>query len=289
MKVIEQRLPKDFDKSFIVFREVGKFFPCPWHFHPEYEIVLVTKSHGRRMVGDHIGYFEEGDIVIMGPYLPHVWVNDAIYIAGQADYLAEAIVVQFERNFVGNKFFELPELEEFRNVLNLSERGIVLRGKAKKRVAEIMKSMPSMNGLQRFSALFSIFDVLTNNTDFDLLTNPGFVQNFQFNSSDRFKKISEYIMMNFYEEIQLRDMATVANMSVTAFCNFFKAQYRMTFVEYLNNIRVGHACKLLAKKENNIFEIAYRCGYQNIANFNRQFKKLKKMTPREYRNTLEHY
>jgi AraC-like DNA-binding protein len=96
-------------------------------------------------------------------------------------------------------------------------------------------------------------------------------------------------MMNYYEEIQLQDIAAVANMAVTTFCNFFKTHYRMTFVEYLNMIRVGHACKLLAKKDNNIVEIAYQCGYQNLANFNRQFKKLKKMTPREYRNTLDNY
>jgi AraC-like DNA-binding protein len=289
MKIIEQRLPKDFDKSFIVFEEIGQFFPCPWHYHPEYEIVLVTKSHGRRMVGDHIGYFEEGDIVFMGSYLPHVWVNDPVYINGTADYPAEAIVVQFERNFLGEKFMDLPELSELKHLLYLSERGMVIKGKARDTIFSIMKNMPCMNGLQRLSALFSIFDILVRNKEFDLLTNPGFVQNFEFKSSEKFKKVTEYIMMNFDEEIQLQDIAGIANMAVTTFCNFFKTQFRMTFIEYLNVIRVGHACKLLAQKENTIVDIAYRCGYQNIANFNRQFKKLKKMTPREYRNTLDDY
>jgi AraC-like DNA-binding protein len=289
VKVIEQRLPKDFDKSFIVFEEVGQFFPCPWHFHPEYEIVLVTKSFGRRMVGDHIGYFEEGDIVFMGPYLPHVWVNDPLYASGQADHLAEAIVVQFEKNFLGEKFMELPEVSELNHLLYLSERGLVIKGKAREKVSSLMKTMPGLNGLQRLSILFSIFDVLNRNKEYELLTNPGFVQNFEFKSSEKFKKVTEYIMMNFDEEIQLHDIATIANMAVTTFCNFFKTQFRMTFIEYLNVIRVGHACKLLAQKENTIVDIAYRCGYQNIANFNRQFKKLKNMTPREYRNTLEDY
>jgi AraC-like DNA-binding protein len=241
------------------------------------------------MVGDHIGYFDEGDIVFMGPFLPHVWVNDPIYLSGKADHSAEAIVVQLERNSFGDKFFELPELSELRQVMNLSERGMVIKGKARENVGEIMKAMPAMSGLQRFSALFSIFDILIKNADFELLTNPSFVENFQFSSSDRFRKINEYIMMNYYEEIQLQDIAEVANMAVTTFCNFFKTHYRMTFIEYLNMIRVGHACKLLAKKENNIVEIAYQCGYQNLANFNRQFKKLKKMTPREFRNTLDNY
>jgi AraC-like DNA-binding protein len=241
------------------------------------------------MVGDHIGYFDEGDIVFMGPFLPHVWVNDPIYLSGKAGHSAEAIVVQLERNSLGDKFFELPELSELRHVMDLSERGMVIKGKARENVSDIMKAMPAMSGLQRFSALFSIFDILTKNADFELLANPSFVENFQFSSSDRFRKIGEYIMMNYYEEIQLQDIAEVANMAVTTFCNFFKTHYRMTFIEYLNMIRVGHACKLLAKKENNIVEIAYQCGYQNLANFNRQFKKLKKMTPREFRNTLDNY
>src|SRR5690606_32431528 len=96
MKSIEVRLPKDFDKSFVVFKEQGQYFPCPWHYHPEYELVLVLKSTGRRMVGDHIGYFEEGDLVCMGPYLPHVWVNDPIYLTGEAPTAAEAIVIHFK-------------------------------------------------------------------------------------------------------------------------------------------------------------------------------------------------
>ncbi len=101
MKSVERRLPQEFDKSFIVFNESGTCFPYPWHYHPEYELVLIRKSTGRRMVGDHIGYFDEGDLVFMGPMLPHVWVNDPVFVNGEAGYLADAIVIQFVSDFLG--------------------------------------------------------------------------------------------------------------------------------------------------------------------------------------------
>ena len=117
MKPVVVRLPRDFDKSFTLFREIGTFFPCPWHFHPEYELVLVLKSTGRRMVGDNIGYFQEGDLVCMGPFLPHVWVNDSIFINGQANFLAEAIVIHFTEDFLGEGFLKIPETDSFKNFL----------------------------------------------------------------------------------------------------------------------------------------------------------------------------
>ena len=286
MKSIEQRLPKDFDKSFIVFQEIGNFFPCPWHYHPEYELVLVKKSTGRRMVGDHIGYFNEGDLVFMGPLLPHVWVNDEPFLNGEAGYMAEAIVIQFVESFVGETFFQIPEMESFKNFLKLSNLGMVITGTAKKKIIKLMDKMVDMSGLQRLAALLKIFDILSHTSEYELLASPRFVENIQFKSSDQFRKINEYIMRNFQEEIKLPEIAGLANMALTTFCNFFKEHYRVTFIEYLNSVRIGHACKLLSEKEMNVVEVAFECGFNNLANFNKQFKKFKKMTPTEYRKTV---
>lgn len=287
MKAIEQRLPQEFDKSFIVFREKGQFFPCPWHYHPEYELVLITSSKGRRMVGDHIGYFEEEDLVFMGPRLPHVWISDIEYRNGEADHPAEGIVIQFVDKFLGDAFFAIPEMENFKRILELSARGIVIKGETRVRINATMKEMMEMGGLKRLSALFSIFDLLSEMTDYEVLASPGFLQTTQLQCSDRFSNITEYIMRNFDNEITLPEIAGVANMAVTTFCNFFKEHYRQTFVEYLNTVRIGYACKLLTDMNKNIVEVAYESGYKSIANFNRQFKKLKKMTPSEFREMLE--
>src|SRR5690349_24700296 len=102
MEYVELNLPKESDKSFVVFKEVGKFFPCPWHYHPEYELVSVVTSTGRRMAGDHIGYFKDGDLALLGPNLPHLWVNDAEFVNGKSNCLAEAVVIHFKENFLGD-------------------------------------------------------------------------------------------------------------------------------------------------------------------------------------------
>ncbi|MBX2925658.1 MAG: AraC family transcriptional regulator [Chitinophagaceae bacterium] len=287
MKAVEVRLPKEFDKSFIVFREKGCFFPVPWHYHPEYELVLVTKSTGRRMVGDHIGYFDEGDLVLMGPMLPHVWVNDAAYINGNNKDAADAIVVQFVEDFLGEKFLQIPEIEGLKKILKLSANGLEIKGNTRKKINDLMAKMLNATGLQRLSLLFAIFDLLSNTREYTLLASPAFVNSTALQESNRFNNITEYIMRNFDSDISLTEAAAVANMATTTFCNFFKEHYRVTFVEYVTEMRIGHACKLLSDPTKNIVEAAYESGFNNLANFNRQFKKLKNMTPTEYRKMLE--
>ena len=287
MKVIEQRLPQEFDKSFIVFQETGKFFPCPWHYHPEYELVLVNKSTGRRMVGDHIGYFGEGDLVFMGSRLPHVWVNDAKYIQGKDETPADAIVIQFVEDFLGDRFLDIPEMSAFKKFLHIAGRGVVINGKAKKKIIQLMNGMLTMNGIHRLSTLLCIFEILSTTSEYNLLASPKFIQNFQYESPGRFKDITEYILQNFNENISLPEAASKANMGLTAFCNYFKSQFRVTFVEYLNTVRIGHACKLIAENKLNIVEISYECGFNCLANFNRQFKKIKHISPTDYRKLLK--
>ncbi len=285
MKAIEQRLPQDFDKSFVVFRETGQYFPCPWHFHPEFELVLVLRSAGRRMVGDHIGYFNEDDLVFMGSGIPHVWINDPQFINGEAGYQADAIVIHFMDSFLGEKFLSIPEMENFKNILRMSSRGLAYYGESRTRINNLMKGMITMNGLQRLSALFEIFDILATSTEYKVLASPAYAQ-VELKASDRFGKVTEYIMRNFDKEITLPEVASVANMAVTTFCNFFKDHFRVTFVEYLNTVRIGYACKLLADDDYNIVEIAYESGFNNLANFNRRFKRFKNMTPTEFRKTI---
>lgn len=286
MKAIEQRLPQDFDKSFVVFRETGKHFPCPWHFHPEFELVLVLRSTGRRMVGDHIGYFGDEDLVFMGPRIPHVWINDPQFINGEADYQADAIVIHFMDSFLGEKFLSIPEMEHFKSVLRMSSRGLAYHGQTREKINSLMKSMLKMSGLKRLAVLFEIFDILSTSTEYEVLASAGYTQ-VELKASDRFGKVTEYIMRNFDKEITLPEVASIANMAVTTFCNFFKDHFRVTFVEYLTAVRIGYACKLLADDEHNIAEIAYESGFKNLANFNRQFKRFKNMTPSEFRKTID--
>jgi AraC-like DNA-binding protein len=282
MKVTEQRLPQELDKSFIVFKESGESFPAQWHFHPEYELVLITKSSGRRMVGDHIGYFDEGDLVFIGSLLPHVYVNPG-ELRNDNNYNAEAIVIQFLEDFLGTSFFQIPELSAFKDLLKLSNRGLVIKGNVRTEIRKIMMEMIGMSGIDRLIALIGIFKLLSASTEYELLASSLYAHNMNTNSSEKFSRITEHIMRNFQRDIPLHEIASLASMASATFCKFFKKNYHITFVEYLNTVRIAHACKLLSDNTENIVNIAFNCGFNTINNFNKQFKKVKKMTPKEYR------
>lgn len=179
-------------------------------------------------------------------------------------------------------------MESFNLFLKLSNRGLSIKGKVREKINAIMVKMLSSNGLQRLSHLLNIFDILSRikKAEYEILASPQSIENSNFKASDRISKVNEYILRNFHEDISLLEIATVANMAVTTFCNFFKEHYRVTFVDYLNTVKIGHACKLLSEKDLNIVDVAYQSGYNNLANFNRQFKKLKNMTPSEYSKKL---
>ncbi|GAA4433700.1 AraC family transcriptional regulator [Ravibacter arvi] len=283
MKPVEFHLPQDFDKSFIVFREKGDFFPAPWHYHAHYEVVLVTQSTGKRMVGDNIGFFGPEDLVFLGSKLPHLWLNDKVYLDRQANRPADAIVIHFTDDFLGKDFMSIPEMQDFKKFLALSDRGMVINGNTRKEVSALMKQMPEMSGLERLSTLFQIFNLLAKTKEMELLASPRYVANLSCDVSNRFKNLINFIMQNFDKDITLADVAEYSHMGVTAFCNFFREQFRCTFVEYLTSVRIGHACKLLSESDRNVVEIAFESGFNNLANFNRQFKKLKNMTPSDYR------
>jgi AraC-like DNA-binding protein len=206
-------------------------------------------------------------------------------MSGEAGYPADAIVIHFMDKFLGDKFLSIPEMENFKNILRTSSRGLAYHGETRTKINNLMKSMLTMSGLKRLSALFEIFDILATSSEYEVLASPGYTQ-VELKASDRFGKVTEYIMRNFDKEITLPEVASIANMAVTTFCNFFKDHFRVTFVEYLNTVRIGYACKLLADDDHNIVEIAYESGFKNLANFNRQFKRFKSMTPTEYRKTI---
>ena len=287
MKAVEYNLPQDLNESFIVFRERGQYFPAPWHYHEHFELVQVTSSTGRRMVGDHIGFYDKDDLVFLGSNLPHVWVSDPEYFEGTADREADAVVIHFKRNFLGPNLTEIPELAALNKVIQDSARGIVIKGKTRDRINDLMKEMLELNGNERLKHLFAIFDSLARMKRYDVLASPAFLNNTPTGPSDRFKIIMEYIMQNFEQKITLQDMSEVANMSVTSLCNFFKERFRMTFVEYVNSIRIGQACVIMSETDRTIAQIAYQSGFNSLANFNRQFKKYKGMSPSSYRKKIE--
>jgi len=284
MKIAKIRLVQEPNKSFIVHNEHSPF--APWHHHPEYELVLILKGKGRRMVGDHVDRYEENDLIFTGPFLPHQWICDSERSENNDGLQDEAFVIQFVYDFLGDKFFEIPENTALKKFLSESTRGYEFYGESKRQIISILKRMFSMNDVERLYALFSIFETFQASSEYHFLSSPASVETFLLKGNEPIQRALQYILQNFYRQVQIKELLEITNMSYATFYSSFKRTYTLPFKDYLLNIRIGYACKLLIDETQNISQIAYDCGFENISNFNRQFKRIKNMTPSQFQNQL---
>jgi len=285
MKVETIRLHQEPYNSFIVLHEIDH--ATPWHHHPEFELVLIEKGKGRRLVGDHVAPFEKNDLIFLGPYLPHQWICE-IKETGQTDVTQnEAFVIQFLDNFLKGALFEIPENAGLKEFLNKSTRGIEFYGSTKTRIISILHKMHDLNDTKRFYALLSIFEILGSTDEYKLLTTPNSMNNFSSKGNEPMQKAMQFILQNFQKKIQTEDLLEISHKSYASFYSAFKRAFQMPFKDYLVNVRVGYACKRLAEGSINISEIAYESGFENMSNFNRQFKKIKGVTPSRFQKQYE--
>ncbi|MDT7827128.1 AraC family transcriptional regulator [Pricia sp. S334] len=285
METTEIRLFKESDQSFIYHVEDKNF--GVYHYHPEYELILVDKGSGVRIVGDDISEFQEADLVFLGSSLSHVWRCDPEYYADDGTFTGKGYVIQFLEEFMGQRFIDLLENRGLRTFLSHSARGCEFFGKTKERITEIMLAMNSMHPTQRLYSLLSIFEIFATTEEYRLICSPVFQENTEMSESGPLRDVVEYLLKNFKKEIMLRDVLEIANMSNTQFFLTFKKRYRMPFKSYLLKLRIGYACRLLDNPNLNISQIAYESGFQNLSNFNRHFKSIKGCTPSAYRKSLE--
>ena len=287
MKVAKVRLLQEPHKSFIYYKENNPF--TPWHHHPEYELCLITKGKGKRMVGDNIDRFQNNDLVFIGAYTPHECLCDPEYYVNPDGFLGEGIVIQFVYDFLGDKFFKLPENIGLNKFVQESTRGYVFFGETKRKIIATMLKMQEMNDNDRFYTLFSILKIFATTREFKVLSSPAFSEPFWMDETGPMQKALKFILQNFQKNIIIKDLLKITNMSNTSFYAAFKKTYRMPFKDYLLNIRIGYACKLLTDESQNISGIAYDSGFGNISNFNRQFKKIKGVTPSQFQEQIRKF
>jgi AraC-like DNA-binding protein len=285
MKIANIRLLQEPDKSFIYYRENNPF--SPWHHHPEYELVLIKKGKGKRMVGDRIDRFEENDLVFIGSFTPHEWLCDPEYFDPVRGFEGEGIVIQFLYDFLGEKFFEIPENLNLKKFLSASSRGYEFYGRTKNKIMSLMLKMADISDFEKLQLLFSIFRIFALTKEFRMLSSPSLMEPFYLNENGPMQKALKFILQNFHKQIHIRDLCEITNMSTSSFCTAFKNTYRMTFKDYLLNVRIGYACKLLTDASGNISRAAYKSGFENISNFNRQFKKIRGITPTQFLKELD--
>lgn len=254
-----------------------------WTYHPEIELVYIIKGKGTRFVGDSIASIDEGELILLGDNLPHKWQNDPKYFDPESTLSTEAIVIHFLPDFMGSAIQDVAEFQHIRRLLERAHRGIYFQGHAKKIVPSMMQQLlEKEDAYERMISLINILNILAQEASFQLLTSIGYNDQ-PMNKDSRMNRVHNFIMNNFHNSISLEEVATLANMNKSAFSRYFKQTNGKNFIQYLNEIRIGFACKLLLDQdEKPINEICYESGYNNLSNFNQQFKKITSLSPSQY-------
>lgn len=251
-----------------------------WHYHPELELVYVRGGHGRRHVGSHVSHYREGELILMGSNLPHWGFTDR-FTGNKAE-----TVVQFATDFPSPDFLNLPEMRNVANLMDRARNGLSFSGATKTVEGSRLERLIDMDPLSRMLLLIDILQKLAVTDEFESLNADGFHLQVATHGYDRFNDLQQFISDNFRRDIPLTEVASVAAMTVPAFCRYFKKVTGNTFITYLTNFRVVYACKLLGDGHSTIAEVAYDAGFNSLSQFNRAFKKHINRTPTEYRSDL---
>ncbi|MBJ2175918.1 AraC family transcriptional regulator [Aureibaculum sp. A20] len=257
------------------------YFLKIWHYHPELELVVILKSEGTCFVGDSIEKFEVGDVILIGENVPHMWLNDEDYFKRNLKGGAKAIAVHFKQDYLGSTFFETREMQHLSELFERAKYGLKFLNINKSIIEDIL-SMLTQKGFEKTISFLNILNELAEHSTTKKLSSEGFINSFKATKSDTQNKVMAYIFKNFNKAITLDKAAHIANMNASAFSRYFKRINRKTFSRYVSEIRIGYACKLLLEDKINIAAVCYESGFNNISNFNRQFKLIMNCTPSTY-------
>jgi len=265
--------------SFVAYHSIVHYFDFKWHYHPEYELTLITKGEGKRLVGDSYKNFAEGDLVLLGSGLPHTWVSEP-----KARKRTSAVVIQFSEAFIAS-FLQHSEFANIAKMLRSSSTGLYFpKIAALESIKKIMK-LPDEEGVSRVTSLLTILHQMAQQQSVPLASE-FFTSAKGKENEVRINRVCRYIQQHSAEEITLEKAASLVHLSSSAFCKFFKRVTGKTFSDYVNDIRIGNACYLLTESDKTINEIAFETGFESLTYFNRVFRRKKDTTPGHYRKSI---
>lgn len=285
MRPILKKAIPEVESSFIVRTDSGLKMINNWHYHAECELLYIKRSGGVWLVGDYKGHFESEDIILLGPGVPHSFKHDDKYIVDKEPEQGKAFVALFSPDIFGDSFLNLPESKEIKCLLDLSKRGIKIKGSTKKDVGQMMEEIMNAQKGRKLISLLNILQVITERGEYDLLATEGYSCQMERNSNNRLNLVIEYTYYNYQKQITIEEVASLVNMSVHSFCRFFKEKTKKTYIQFLMEVRIGQACKFLIEEDMHSAEVGYICGYNSISHFNHQFKIMKNKSPLEFKKS----
>lgn len=282
MKPILRKIDTGAEFSFSIREDIFPHLYKHWHYHPELELTYIRKGSGMRLVGDGIERFTDGDLVLLGPNLPHLWRSDPGYFKKNNSMQAEAIAIHFMEDCFGNAFMGLPEMQSVKKLLAKSAKGIRIRGRTKAIVVEAMENILQAREAKRIAMLLDILHTVSVSKELQILASTGFTESYDTGNTDRINRIYSYSFSHFQEKIFISQVAAAASISQHSFCRYFKKRTNKTYWRFLQELRIGYASKLLIETDMSVARICYDSGFNNLSNFNRYFKLIKKKTPLQW-------
>jgi AraC-like DNA-binding protein len=267
--------------SFVVRKFTEKYFSAPYHYHPEHELTLIVKGTGKRYVGSHMQDYTAGDLVLLGGNLPHCWKT-----AEEATEESVSIVVHFRKEFPGDRFFTIPEMEDILNMLNKSSNGLHFKGNIAPIQDRMLALLQEKNGYSKLMLLLDLLQHLATSSKYTMLQKENEFASLSMSDKDRVHKVIAYIVDHFQHDISLDAAAAIANMSTPAFCKYFKRITRKTFIEAVNDYRIDSAIRELVSTDKSISQVCFDSGFNDVSNFHRTFKSKVNFSPLQYRNTF---
>jgi AraC-like DNA-binding protein len=282
MKPLLKKSLESVSQSYNVRTLKEPHFDPNWHFHPHFQLFTVLEGSGTRFIGDDIRHFEAGDTVFLAPNMPHLWRSDRAYFERDSTLKTQGIVVYFTEDFLGKDFFEKPEMYALKQLLTLSERGLDIQNELKLILVKELMELEKLSGFEGILKLLFILQKLAQSTDYQFITSLNYENNHKVSETERMRLVHEYVLKHYKEKISLSAVAALTNMTEAAFCRYFKSRTNKTFSDFVSEIRIGHACKLLMDDKISIAQVCYESGYNTVSNFNSQFKAMKGKSPKLY-------
>jgi AraC-like DNA-binding protein len=284
MKVLPFKIPRTFGEPIMIQHDQQDHIYSTLHQHPELQMMLIRKSAGTVVIGGYIGEFHPGDVFVIGSNIPHVFRNEEPYYTENGNAVADVIYVFLDDKLIKN---ELLNFIEINSLFHIARQGLKLKGQLKSRVAPLIDNLIRVHAFDQYFGVLNILNILSKSEEFVVLNSEIIRQRIDENDGKRLNDVIQYTFERYADRITLEEISEVANMVPSAFCRFFKQRTRKTYFDFLNEIRIRNACKLLLNKDTTVVEICFKSGFNNLSYFNRKFKDVTGFSPLKYHRALK--
>jgi AraC-like DNA-binding protein len=253
-----------------------------WHYHPEIELIYFEEGRTTAVIGQGFQQFDKGDLVLLGANFPHVLKEDPLFKQQSPGILPSGIIIQFTETFLGDDFFDKPEMYLVRQMLNKAKRGLKFSAESIDLVIDLLRSLHKLAEHRKLLVLLEVLVNLAEATQVEFLTPKDYFYDHT-QDEERMHAINQFVYEHFQDDLPISTIAAVANMTETSFCRYFKSRTLKTFTRFLNEVRIAYASRLLSSAESSVTTVCFDSGFNNLSYFNRQFRNIMKMSPQQFR------